>query len=63
MVSLKNTSIMYDITPKNGQFEMPALPYSADAINVISAKTFEFTTANTSKPTLTTSTNCSLAAA
>ena len=36
------SSIMYDITPKNGQFEMPALPYSADAINVISAKTFEF---------------------
>ena len=33
---------MYDITPKNGQFEMPALPYSADALNVISAKTFEF---------------------
>ena len=34
--------IMYDITPRNGQFEMPALPYSADALNVISAKTFEF---------------------
>lgn len=33
---------MYDINPKNNQFPMPALPYPADAINVISAKTFEF---------------------
>lgn len=33
---------MYDITPKNGQFPMPALPYSADSLNVISAQTLQF---------------------
>jgi Fe-Mn family superoxide dismutase len=33
---------MYDITPKNNQFPMPALPYSADALNVISAQTLQF---------------------
>lgn len=33
---------MYDITPKNNQFPMPALPYPADALNVISAQTLQF---------------------
>ena len=33
---------MFDITPKNGQFPMPALPYPADALNVISAQTLQF---------------------
>lgn len=33
---------MYDITPKNNQFPMPALPYPADALRVISAQTLQF---------------------
>ena len=33
---------MYDINPKNNQFPMPALPYPADALNVISAQTLQF---------------------
>ncbi len=33
---------MYDLHPTNGQFAMPTLPFAADALGVISAKTIEF---------------------
>lgn len=33
---------MYDLAPVNGQFAMPELPYSQDALSIISAKTLEF---------------------